>query len=63
MSNRKPQSARGSREYANPQIRVIGAASPPFEAQRRLRLPGERRRPRLPFSGGFNQRTLAYERL
>lgn len=51
MSNRKPQSARGSREYANPQIRVIGAASPPFEARRRLRLPGERRRPRLPFSG------------
>lgn len=51
MSNRKPQSARGSREYANPQIRVIGAASPPFEARRRLRLPGERRRLRLPFSG------------
>lgn len=50
MTNRRPPSARGSREYANSQIRVIGADNQPFRATSRLRLPGERRRPRLPFS-------------
>lgn len=50
MTNRRPPAARGSREYANSQIRVIGADNPPFHASSRLRLPGERRRPRLPFS-------------
>lgn len=50
MTNRRPPSARGSREYANSQIRVIGAGNAPFRATSRLRLPGERRRLRLPFS-------------
>ena len=50
MTNRRPPSARGSREYANSQIRVIGADNAPFHATSRLRLPGERRRPRLPVS-------------
>lgn len=54
MSNRTPPPARGSREYANAQIRVIGSGDAPYHAERRLRLPGERR-----FSNGQILRSLA----
>lgn len=54
MSNRTPPPARGSREYANAQIRVIGSDDAPYHAERRLRLPGERR-----FSNGQILRSLA----
>ena len=54
MSDRTPTPARGSREYANAQIRVIGSGDAPYHPERRLRLPGERR-----FSTGQILRSIA----
>ena len=54
MSDRTPTPARGSREYANAQIRVIGSGDAPYHPERRLRLPGERR-----FSSGQIVRSIA----
>lgn len=54
MSDRTPTPARGSREYANAQIRVMGSGDAPYHPERRLRLPGERR-----FSTGQILRSIA----
>lgn len=54
VSDRTPTPARGSREYANAQIRVIGSGDAPYHPERRLRLPGERR-----FSTGQILRSIA----
>ena len=43
-----PTEARGTREFSSPEVRVRGARDFPFHPDRRLLLPNERRRRRLP---------------
>ena len=46
--SRMPTEARGTREFSSPEVRVRGARDFPFHPDRRLLLPNERRRRRLP---------------
>ena len=46
--SRMPTEARGTREFSSPEVRVRGARDFPFHPDRRLRLPNERRRRRVP---------------
>ena len=43
-----PTEARGTREFSSPEVRVRGARDFPFRPDRRLLLPNERRRRRIP---------------